>query len=185
MFHRRQRLGPATVRPSSVRPGNSGPPLALRLPTEPAEPPTIDPHSRDPKLARLEAVLLLCVRDATRFADVLPAVARAIFVAQWEGQRLGWAQYGVAQNHDLDIPRGHLGILRFLAPHTHLARHAQAGLVADFSQVRKVGGIEDQLNQAGSVAQVDKAKTAQIADLVRPAIERHLLTGVLSAKLAA
>jgi uncharacterized protein (DUF2267 family) len=32
----------------------------------------------------LEAVLLLCVRDATRFADVLPAVARAIFVAQWD-----------------------------------------------------------------------------------------------------
>jgi segregation and condensation protein B len=71
VFHR-PRLGPATVRPYSVRPGNATLPPALRLRTEPAEPPALDPHARDPKLARLEAVLLFADEPLTarRLADV-------------------------------------------------------------------------------------------------------------------
>jgi segregation and condensation protein B len=59
MFHLRLRRSTATVRPSGVRPGNVRHPLALRLRTEPAEPAALEPHARDSKLARLEAVLLI------------------------------------------------------------------------------------------------------------------------------
>jgi segregation and condensation protein B len=73
MFHLRLRHSTATVRPSGVRPGNSPSPLALRRYTEPTEPAAIDPHSRDSKLARLEAVLLIADEPlpARRLADVV------------------------------------------------------------------------------------------------------------------
>lgn len=72
MFHHRQRYGPATVRPHSVWPENAALPLALRLRVEPAELPAVDPHARDSRLARLEAVLLLTDEPLTarRLADV-------------------------------------------------------------------------------------------------------------------
>jgi segregation and condensation protein B len=72
VFHLRQRHGTATVRPYSARPGNAALPLALRLRTESVEAPALDPHAREPKLARLEAVLLLADEPlpARRLADV-------------------------------------------------------------------------------------------------------------------
>ena len=72
MFHRRARYGSATVRPCSARPGNVLLPLALRLRAQPTEAPALDPHARGPKLARLEAVLLLADEPlaARRLADV-------------------------------------------------------------------------------------------------------------------
>ena len=81
MFHHRKRHGSATVRPFSVRPGNVAPPPALRLRTEAAEEPALDPHARDPKLARLEAVLLIAdeplparrIADAAALADAAEA----------------------------------------------------------------------------------------------------------------
>ena len=67
----RPRLGPATVRPFTARPANATLPLALRLRAETAEPPALDPHARDTKLARLEAVLLMADEPlpARRLAD--------------------------------------------------------------------------------------------------------------------
>ena len=72
MFHRRARYGTATVRPFTARPGNATLPPALRFRVELAEAPALDPHARDPKLARLEAVLLLADEPlpARRLADV-------------------------------------------------------------------------------------------------------------------
>lgn len=72
MFQHRQRFGPAVARRSSVRPGNAVLPRAWQRWPEPTEPPAIDPHGRDPKLARLEAVLLLADEPLTarRLADV-------------------------------------------------------------------------------------------------------------------
>jgi segregation and condensation protein B len=68
---RRPRLGPASARPDSVRPGNVALPFALRVRSDPAEAPAADPHARDPDLARLEAVLLLADEPlpARRLAD--------------------------------------------------------------------------------------------------------------------
>jgi segregation and condensation protein B len=72
MFHHRPRLGPATARPYSVRPGNATLPAALRQRPEPAEPPALDPHARTPEVARVEAVLLLADEPlaARRLAEV-------------------------------------------------------------------------------------------------------------------
>lgn len=72
MFHLRKRYSTATVRLYSARLGNATLPLALRLRVAPAEAPALDPHARDPKLARLEAVLLLADEPlpARRIADV-------------------------------------------------------------------------------------------------------------------
>ena len=72
MFHLRARYGTATFRPYSVRPGDVARKFALRLRVEPGEAPAPDPHARDPKLARLEAVLLLADEPlpARRLADV-------------------------------------------------------------------------------------------------------------------
>jgi segregation and condensation protein B len=73
MMHYRLRRGTATLRPYSVRPGNSRLPFALRFRVVPtAEAPALDPLARDPKLGRLEAVLLLADEPlpARRLADV-------------------------------------------------------------------------------------------------------------------
>lgn len=73
MDHLRSRHGTATLRPFSFRRGNARLPPALRLrASAPAEPPVLDPRAREPKLARLEAVLLLADEPlpARRLADV-------------------------------------------------------------------------------------------------------------------
>jgi segregation and condensation protein B len=72
VFHLRQRFGTATARPYSVRPGNAVLPPAVRLRPEATEAPALDPHARDPKLTRLEAVLMLADEPlpARRLADV-------------------------------------------------------------------------------------------------------------------
>ena len=60
MDQRPARHGTATLRPYSVRRGNASLPLALRLRSSRlTESPEFDPLARDPKLARLEAALLL------------------------------------------------------------------------------------------------------------------------------
>ena len=60
MDQRRARHGTATLRPYTVRRGNAPLPLALRLRSARlTESPEFDPLARDPKLARLEAALLL------------------------------------------------------------------------------------------------------------------------------
>jgi segregation and condensation protein B len=60
-------LGPATRRPETIRPRDVGPPPAVRGRTGalPAESIAADPLSRDPKLARVEAALLLADEPLT------------------------------------------------------------------------------------------------------------------------
>jgi segregation and condensation protein B len=72
MFHRRARYGPAAVRPYSIRPGNATLPSAMKLRPELAEAPVLDPHARNPKMALLEAALILADEPlpARRLADV-------------------------------------------------------------------------------------------------------------------
>lgn len=73
MFHLRSRFGPATARPYSMRPGNATLPSAFRLRAESVDTLALDPHARAPKLARLEAVLLLADEplSARRIVDVV------------------------------------------------------------------------------------------------------------------
>jgi len=59
MFQLRQRYGTATHRPATARPGNATLPVVFRFRPETVEAPALDPHARDPKLASLEALLLL------------------------------------------------------------------------------------------------------------------------------
>jgi segregation and condensation protein B len=72
MFHHRRKRGPATVRPYTVRPGNTTLSVVLRFRGQSTETALRDAHERDPKLARLEAVLLLADEPlpARRLADV-------------------------------------------------------------------------------------------------------------------
>src|SRR5262245_27566049 len=67
-----RRLGTATRRPFTTRPGNAALPLALWIRPEAAEAPPTDPLGRDPKTARVEAALLLADEQLTprRIADV-------------------------------------------------------------------------------------------------------------------
>lgn len=64
---RRRQLGPGARRPETARPGDVGPPLAVKVrmgqPSE--EPAAADPLGRDPKLARVEAALLLADEPLT------------------------------------------------------------------------------------------------------------------------
>lgn len=64
---RRRQLGPGARRPETVRPCDVGPPLAVKVrmgqPSE--EPAAADPLGRDPKLARVEAALLLADEPLT------------------------------------------------------------------------------------------------------------------------
>ena len=53
------KLGPASRRPHTSRPGNQPPPAAVRFALKPAERPTPAPFSRDGNLGRLEAALFL------------------------------------------------------------------------------------------------------------------------------
>jgi segregation and condensation protein B len=71
MNHLRQRFGTATRRPFTVRPGNATRPTIPRPAGEVTEPLPTDPLGRDPKLARLEAVLLIADEPlpARRLAD--------------------------------------------------------------------------------------------------------------------
>jgi segregation and condensation protein B len=73
VFHRQARLGPATARLTSTRPGNTPTPFFLRFRTESAEEPESEPRARNPKLARLEAALILADEPLTarRLADVV------------------------------------------------------------------------------------------------------------------
>jgi segregation and condensation protein B len=66
------RHGTATRRPYAVRPGNATLPIALRLRGEGVEAAPSAPHGRDPKLARIEAVLMLADEPLSlrRLADV-------------------------------------------------------------------------------------------------------------------
>jgi segregation and condensation protein B len=72
MNHLRQRFGTATARPFTRRIGDAPRPLALRGRGDPGEPGPRAPHSRDGKLARVEAVLLLADEPLTarRLAEV-------------------------------------------------------------------------------------------------------------------
>ncbi len=86
--------GPATARPYTGRPGNARPPAAVRvLLGQPAatDPAPADPFGRDPKLARVEAALML--------ADE-PLVARRIAEAA-ELQDAGEARKLVQRLRDL------------------------------------------------------------------------------------
>lgn len=83
MHSRVNQFGPAARRPFTRRPGNTALPPAVRPRAEPAEAAPADPHGRDPKLARLEAVLLLAdeplaarrLADAAGLADATEARA--------------------------------------------------------------------------------------------------------------
>ncbi len=71
MNHLRPRFGPATLRPPTRRPGNTPRPGGIRVWGPSADAAPADPHGRDPKLARLEAVLLIADEPlaARRLAD--------------------------------------------------------------------------------------------------------------------
>lgn len=57
--------------------------------------------------------------------------------------------------------------------------------MADFGQIWMGGGVKDELNQAGAVAQIDETQTAKVTNLVGPSVEGHSFTGMLRAQSAA
>jgi len=84
MNHLRQRFGSATARPFTRRPGTATLPAALRRRWEPSDGHSRAPHTRDGKLARVEAALLIADEPLTarKLADVAgladSAEARAV-----------------------------------------------------------------------------------------------------------
>ncbi len=91
MFQHRLRHGTATIRPFTARPANHTLPFTFRFRPETVEAPALDPHARDPQLARLEAILLLAdeplparrLAEAADLADAAEARALVDRLREW------------------------------------------------------------------------------------------------------
>ena len=82
---------------------------------------------------------------------------------------------------DLDLAGGEVGVLGALGPAPHGAHHPQHVLAAQVD-----GAVDDDLDQAGAVAQVDEGEVlAVLAAAGHPAAQRHPLADVGGAEVAA
>ena len=175
MFHRRLHHGSATVRPFSVRPGNAPRPFALRSRAEVGEPPALDPHARDSKLARLEAVLLIAdeplparrLADAAGLADA--AEARALI------ERLKGLYDADETAFQIEEIAGGYQLLTRPRYHPWLARLKRTG-----HEVRLTPAALETLGviaykQPIMRAEVEKVRGVACAELIRHLMEKGLV----------
>jgi hypothetical protein len=103
-----------------------------------------------------------------------------------QGQTAIQNEQGVAM--DLDRTGADLGVLASGRARLDASMDFDDELVADFSRdsVRVWGsrGIDDDLHEAGSIAQIDKDEAAMIPDRVHPALQEESLANVGWADLA-
>ena len=90
---------------------------------------------------------------------------------------------------DLDFAGGHLGIDGVGVAQAHLAHGGDNVLGADLFALQVAFGrqllVEDDLGDAGAVAEVEEDEVAVVAAAVDPAHQNHLLAGVGGAQVAA
>ena len=175
MNHLRTRFGTATRRPYSHRPGNAVLPPALRFRSEPAEEPSADPHGRDPKLARLEAVLMIADEPlaARRLADVAgladAAEARRLL------DRLRELYEADGSAFQVEEIAGGFQLLTRPAYHPWLARLKRTG-----HELRLTGAALETLaviayKQPVMRAEVEKVRGVACGEIVRQLMEKGLV----------
>jgi segregation and condensation protein B len=173
--HPRPAHGPAARRPFTRRPGNAALPLALRLRTEPAEAPPADPHGRDPKLARLEAALMIAdeplparrLADAAGLADA--AEARALV------ERLKALYDADGSAFQVEEIAGGYQLLTRPAFHPWLTRLKRTG-----HEVRLASAALETLaviayKQPVMRAEVEKVRGVACAEVIRQLMEKGLV----------
>lgn len=167
-------LGPAAARPHTARPGNAGPPAAVRVLLCRAgdDPTPTDSHGRDPKLARVEAALLLAdeplpARRLAEVADLKDAAEARKLIDRLRG--LFDADGTAFQVEEI---AGGYQLLTRSAYHPWLLRLRRTG-----HDVRLTSAALETLaviayKQPITRAEVEKVRGVQCADLIRLLMEK-------------
>ena len=175
MNHLRAKYGTATRRTFAVRPGDAPRPFAPRCRAEPVPPPPTDPHGRDPKLARLEAVLLIAdeplpprrLADAAGLADA--AEARRLL------DRLRDIHDADGSAFQLEEIAGGFQFLTRPAYHPWLARLKRSG-----HELRLTGAAMETLavvayKQPATRADVEAVRGVACGEVIRQLMEKGLV----------
>jgi segregation and condensation protein B len=170
------RRGPAARRNYSERPGNSRLPFALRpRASAVAEPPALDPLGRDPKVARLEAVLLLADEPlpARRIADVAnladAAEARRLI------DRLRDLLDADATSFQIEELAGGYQLLTRPRYHSWLARLKRTGFELRLTPAALETLAVIAYKQPIMRAEVEKVRGVACAELIRMLMEKGLV----------
>ena len=175
MLRLRSPLGPASRRPSHVRPGNAASPPALRHRPEVPDPPPADPLARDPKLARVEAALMAAdepltarrLAEACGLADA--AEARAAVARLRELLELDAAAFAVE-----DLAGGYQLLTR-PAYHPWLVRLRRAGHEVRLSAAALETLAVIAYRQPVTRAEVDRVRGVGCGELIRVLMEKGLV----------
>jgi segregation and condensation protein B len=175
MFDRRRRFGVVTCRRFATRPGNTPPAPPARWRVEPDEAAGIDPHAREARLARLEAVLLVADEplSARRLADVASLAdagqAKALVARVKELYEAGGSAYQIEELAGgyqlLTRPRYHPRLTR-LKRTGHEARLTPASL-----ETLAVIAYKQPIMRA----EVESIRGVVCAELIRHLMERGLV----------
>jgi hypothetical protein len=117
----------------------------------------------------LGAEIEVAVAHADEFVDL------GVGIVEGEGWSLGDVENLGAASTDLEGAGGELGILGALGTAGDLTLDGEdilgARLIRDEGRLRGLGGVEDDLNQAGAVAEVDEDEATMVAAAVDPTVE--------------
>ena len=113
---------------------------------------------------------------------------RVLVEREWQGG--GGVENLVGREQHLDFAGSHVGIDGAFGARADAAKDHQHVLILEVrGALKQLGGeflrIEDDLHQAGTVAQVDKDDAAVIAPAVHPALEHNLLADLAGGHIAA
>ena len=175
MFQHRARHSTATIRPFSARPGNATLPLALRLRVESVEAPALDPHARDAKLARLEAVLLIADEPlpARRLADAAGLTDAAEARAQIEKLK---ALYDADDSaYQIEELAGGYQLLTRTRYHPWLTRLKRTGHELRLSPAALETLAVIAYKQPIMRAEVEKIRGVACAEIIRHLMEKGLV----------
>jgi segregation and condensation protein B len=175
VFHLRSRHGTATVRPFSVRSGNAAHPLALRFRTERTEAPSLDPHTRDAKLARVEAALILADEPlpARKLAEVVGLADSAEARKQIDRLKELYDLEGTA--FQIEEIAGGYQLLTRSRYHPWLARLKRTGHELRLSPAALETLAVIAYKQPIMRAEVEKVRGVMCAELIRLLMEKGLV----------
>jgi segregation and condensation protein B len=175
MNHLRIKHGTATVRPFTRRPGNAAIPLALRTRAEVGEPTGRDQHTRDGKLARVEAALIMADEPlpARKLADVAGLADTAEARAHIERLQRSYEADGSA--FQIEEIAGGYQLLTQARYHPWLARLKRTGHEVRLSPATLETLAVIAYKQPIMRAEVEKVRGVACGELVRQLMEKGLV----------
>jgi segregation and condensation protein B len=175
MLRSHRQLGPTAFRPPTRRPGNVGPPLALRLRSaEPDAGPT-DPLGRDAALARVEAALVLADEPLTarRLAEACDLADAA--EARRLVDRLGELYEADGTAFRVEEIAGGFQLLTRPQYHPWLLRLRQTGHDLRLSPAGMETLAVIAYKQPITRAEVEQVRGVQVGELIRVLMEKGLV----------